>query len=190
MIGYGAMNSTSDSASRISPDLMRRIGQRDQVAFRALYDATASHLFAVALRIVRQRDLAEDVLQESFVSIWDRAPDYDPVRGSAMSWLVTIVRHRAIDTLRRLSVRPEGASAGDEALATMMSGADTAAGAERRALDRCLGELDQKPREAIVYAYAFGYTHEELAAKFNTPLGTIKSWIRRSLDRLKLCLDG
>jgi RNA polymerase sigma-70 factor (ECF subfamily) len=184
------MASTSDSASRITPDLMRRVGQQDRAAFRALYDATASHLYAVALRIVRQRDLAEDVLQESFVSIWDRAPDYDPVRGSAMSWLVTIVRHRAIDTIRRLSARPEGASAGDEALATMISGSDTAAGAERRALDRCLAELDPQPRQVIVYAYAYGYTHEELAAKFKAPLGTIKSWIRRGLDRLKLCLDG
>lgn len=179
-------------ALRVSAELMHRIGRRDQSAFRELYDATASHLFAVALRIVRQRELAEDVLQESFVSIWDRAPDYDPVRGSPMSWLVTIVRHRAIDTLRRLGARPEGSSAGDEALAFMVSGSDTAAdrGAERRALERCLGELDEQPRQVVIYAYAFGYTHEELAARFKAPLGTIKSWIRRSLDRLKLCLDG
>jgi RNA polymerase sigma-70 factor (ECF subfamily) len=186
------MTLQSGSNGAISSDLMHRVGQRDRAAFRALYDATASHLFAIALRIVRQRDLAEDVLQESFVSIWDRAPDYDPVRGSAMSWLVTIVRHRAIDTIRRLSVRPEGSSAGDEALALMISGADTATdrGAERRALERCLAELDEQPRQVIVYAYALGYTHEELAARFKAPLGTIKSWIRRSLDRLKLCLDG
>jgi RNA polymerase sigma-70 factor (ECF subfamily) len=186
------MASTMGSADRVSAELMQRIGRRDQSAFRELYDATSSHLFAIALRIVRQRDLAEDVLQESFVSIWDRAPDYDPVRGSAMSWLVTIVRHRAIDTLRRLGSRPEGASAGDEALAFLVSGSDTAAdrGADRRALDRCLGELEDMPRRAVVYAYAYGYTHEELAARLKTPLGTIKSWIRRSLDRLKLCLDG
>ncbi|HEY1723485.1 MAG TPA: sigma-70 family RNA polymerase sigma factor [Magnetospirillaceae bacterium] len=177
---------------RVSSDLMQRIGRKDQSAFRELYNATSAHLFAIALRIVRQRDLAEDVLQESFVSIWDRALDYDPVRGSVMNWLVTIVRHRAIDTLRRLNVRPEGASSGDEALAFMASSSDTATdrGADRRALDRCLGELDELPRQVVVYAYAFGYTHEELAARFKTPLGTIKSWIRRSLDRLKHCLDG
>ena len=171
---------------------MRRVGRGDHAAFRELYDRVAPHLFAIALRILRNKELAEDVLQESFVVIWERASGFDPERGSAMSWLVTIVRHRAIDAIRRLGARPEGASVGDDALAFLAAGSDTSAdrGAIRHALDRCLEQLDEQPRTAVIYAYAFGFTHEELAERFKAPLGTVKSWIRRSLDRLKLCLDG
>ncbi len=173
-------------------DLMRRVARRDRAAFHSLYLRTAPQLFAIALRILRQKELAEDVLQECFVSVWERAPDYDQVRGSPMSWLTTIVRHRAIDHLRRIGARPEGAQAGEESLALLVAG--EASGAERGAaladLSRCLGELDERARRAVVYAYAYGYTHEELAARLAAPLGTIKSWIRRSLERLKLCLDG
>lgn len=175
-----------------SPDLMRRVAKRDHAAFRELYDRTAPHLFGVALRILRRKETAEDVLQESFVSIWERASDFDPARGSVIGWLATIVRHRAIDAVRRQGVRPEGASVGDEILGLMAAGSDTAAdrGAVRRALDHCLGQLEDQPRAAVIYAYAYGLTHEELAARFKAPLGTVKSWIRRSLDRLKMCLDG
>ena len=173
-------------------DLLRRTARRDHGAFKELYVQTSSQLFGVALRILRQRELAEDVLQESFVSIWERAPDYDPVRGAPMSWLATIVRHRAIDAVRRLGARPEGASVGEEALAFLVAGADS--GADRRAvladLGRCLDQLEDRPRSAVVYAYAYGLTHEELAERFKAPLGTVKSWIRRSLERLKTCLDG
>jgi len=172
--------------------LMRRVGQRDHAAFQDLYRVTAPQLFAIGLRILKQRELAEDVLQESFISIWERAVDYDSVRGTPMSWLATIVRHRAIDALRRLGARPEGWSETDEALVNLVAGADSAS--DRRmvlgALGRCLDQLEPKPRDAVVYAYAYGYTHEELAERLKAPLGTVKSWIRRSLERLKACLDG
>jgi len=173
-------------------DLMRHVARRDHGAFRELYRRTAPQLFAVAVRILRQKEFAEDVLQEAFVSIWERAPDYDAVRGSPMSWLATIVRHRAIDALRRLGARPEGTAAGDEALAFLVAGSDTSSdrGVMLGALSRCLDQLEPQPRDAVVFAYAYGYTHEELAAQFKAPLGTVKSWIRRSLERLKLCLDG
>ena len=186
------MPAGSREASTDLLDLMRRVARRDQDAFRALYRQTGPQLFAVAVRILRQKELAEDVLQESFVSIWERAPDYDSVRGSPMSWLATIVRHRAIDTLRRLGARPEGSADGDEALAFLVAGASTSAdrGVMLGALNRCLEQLEPQPRNAVIFAYAHGYTHEELAARFKAPLGTVKSWIRRSLERLKLCLDG
>ena len=172
-------------------DLMRRVARRDHAAFGRLYQFTSSQLFAVALRILRQRELAEDVLQESFVTAWERAPDYDPIRGNVMSWLVTIVRHRAIDALRRLGARPEGALAGEEALAGLIAGADTGAdrGVALGALAHCLDQLEAQPRRAVLYAYAYGFTHEELSARLKAPLGTVKSWIRRSLERLKHCLD-
>jgi RNA polymerase sigma-70 factor (ECF subfamily) len=172
--------------------LMRRVARRDHESFRVLYRKTSPQLFAVALRILRQRELAEDVLQDSFVAIWERATDYDALRGSPMSWLATIVRHRAIDALRRLGSRPEGFADSDEALALIAAGADS--NADRRmtlgALARCLDQLEAKPRDAVVFAYAYGYTHEELSLRLKAPLGTVKSWIRRSLDRLKTCLDG
>lgn len=174
------------------PDLIRRAARREHAAFRRVYELTAPQLFAVAIRIMGRRDLAEDVLQESFVAIWERAADYDPVRGSPMSWLATIVRHRAIDALRRLGARPEGALAGEEALAALVAGSGSSAdrGAIASALGRCLETLEAQPRQAVVYAYAYGYTHEELSARLKAPLGTVKSWIRRSLERLKACLDG
>ena len=173
-------------------DLLRRIAGRDHASFQALYRKTSPQLFAVALRILRQKELAEDVLQESFVAVWERASDYDAVRGTPMSWLATIVRHRAIDAVRRLGARPEGFAEGDEALALLAAGTDSAA--DRRmtlgALADCLDQLEAQPRDAVIYAYAYGYTHEELSARLKAPLGTVKSWIRRSLDRLKRCLDG
>jgi len=173
-------------------ELMRRTARRDHASFQTLYRKTAPQLFAVALRILRHREFAEDVLQDSFVAIWERASDYDALRGSPMSWLATIVRHRAIDALRRLGTRPEGYADSDEALALLVAGTDTSADRQLAigALGRCLDQLEPKPRDAIIYAYAYGYTHEELSRRLKAPLGTVKSWIRRSLDRLKLCLDG
>jgi RNA polymerase sigma-70 factor (ECF subfamily) len=186
------MEPGSTDLAPVLADLVRRVGRRDRAAFAELYDLTSAKLFGVILRIIRQRDVAEDVLQESFVAIWERAADYDPVRGSVMSWLATIVRHRAIDQLRRRAHRAEDRSEGEEALLGLVAGAADSAdrGAELGALRRCLGELEAEPRRAVLLAYAYGFTHEELAAKLGTPIGTIKSWIRRSLERLKRCLDG
>src|ERR1041385_1485176 len=95
------MESGPADLAPVLSDLVRKVARRDRAAFAELYDLTSAKLFGVILRIIRQRDVAEDVLQESFVAVWERAPDYDPVRGSVMSWLVTIARHRAIDQLRR-----------------------------------------------------------------------------------------
>jgi RNA polymerase sigma-70 factor, ECF subfamily len=170
--------------------LIRASARRDRAAFAALYARTSSKLFAIALRIMRQREWAEDVLQESFVGVWQRAGDYDPARGSAIGWLVTIVRHCAIDQQRRRGRRPEGRSAPEEVLTALAApdSADSAAGL--RALQRCLDELDQQPRRAVLLAYCYGLTREELAARLGVPLGTVKSWLRRSLERLQKCLEG
>jgi RNA polymerase sigma-70 factor, ECF subfamily len=142
------------------------------------------------LRIIGRRDIAEDALQGCFVSVWQRAADYDPMRGGAMGWLITIVRHCAIDRLRRLGSHPEGHMAPEELLLEL-AGMDRAdRGVEFRALQRCLDELDERPRRAVLLAYLYGLTRDELAVHLGVPIGTIKSWIRHSLDRLKKCLDG
>jgi RNA polymerase sigma-70 factor, ECF subfamily len=170
--------------------LLRRTARRDREAFAALYARTAAKLFGITLRIMRQREWAEEVLQESFVAVWQRAGDYDPARGSAMGWLVTIVRHSAIDQLRRSSARPESHSAPEEALLALVSPDSADSRVELGALQRCLDELELDPRRAVLLAYCYGLSRDELASRLAVPVGTVKSWLRRSLERLKRCLDG
>jgi RNA polymerase sigma-70 factor, ECF subfamily len=169
--------------------LLRRSAGGDKTAFAALYRATSAKLFGIALRITGRRESAEEVLQESFVAVWARARDYDPVRGSAMAWLATIVRHTAIDQLRHRQARPEGHVAPEELLASFTAVGRTDSGAELRALQRCLDELDAQPRRAVLLAYLYGLTREEIAAQLKQPVGTVKSWLWRSLERLQRCLD-
>ncbi len=170
--------------------LLRRTARRDRAAFAELYARTAAKLFGIALRIMRQREWAEEVLQESFVTVWQRAEDYDPARGSAMGWLVTIVRHSAIDQLRRSGARPESHGAPEEALLALVSPDSADSRVELGALQRCLDELELEPRRAVLLAYCYGLSRDELASHLAVPVGTVKSWLRRSLERLKRCLDG
>jgi RNA polymerase sigma-70 factor, ECF subfamily len=170
-------------------ELLRKTARGDAAAFALLYKHTAARLFGVAVRIAGHGEIAEDALQESFVTVWQRAADYDPMRGAAMSWLVAIVRNCTIDRLRRRGTRPEGHIAPAEALAWLAAPDSTAQGAELRALRACLDELEEQPRRAVLLAYLYGLTREELAAHLAVPVGTVKSWIRRSLDRLRRCLD-
>ncbi|MFQ5971746.1 MAG: sigma-70 family RNA polymerase sigma factor [Alphaproteobacteria bacterium] len=172
--------------------LLEATAQGDRSAFAELYAETASRLLGIALRIVGQRDRAEEVLQEAFLRIWKHAGDYAPDRGSPMGWMASIVRNRAIDWRRRgnpetsIDGMPERRSWADQDPSPL----DWAtASAEARRLRACLDELDTGPRNCVVMAYVEGYTHEELAALLDCPLGTVKSWIRRSLGRLKECLE-
>ncbi|MGH7061377.1 MAG: sigma-70 family RNA polymerase sigma factor [Stellaceae bacterium] len=183
------------TGSRLPPDLrlqqlIRAAARGDRAAFAALYAATSAQLFGVALRILRRRELAEEALQESFVAMWQRAGDYDSARGSARGWLVTIVRHCAIDQLRRSTARRENRGAPEEALLGLAAPGSADSGAQLRALQRCLDELDAEPRRAVLLAYCWGLTREELAARLGVPLGTVKSWLRRSLERLQKCLEA
>jgi RNA polymerase sigma-70 factor (ECF subfamily) len=170
-------------------DLIYKSARRDKAAFAALYNQTAPQLFAVALRIVGRREVAEDILQESFVAAWERASNFDPQRGSAMSWLVAIVRHRAIDHLRRQAVRPAAHDNAAELLAGIAGADRTDRGDDLQALQRCFDELEEMPRRSILLAYVYGLSRDELAARLDAPLGTVKSWIHRGLERLKKCLE-
>ena len=171
-------------------ELLHATARGDRAAFALLYRRTSATLFGIAIRIAGRRDIAEDALQECFVAVWRRAADYDPTRGTAMSWLIGIVRNAAIDRLRRRGTRPEGYAAPEELLSRIAATDSTERGAELRALEACLGELDDRPRQAVLLAYVHGLTREELATQLAVPLGTVKSWIRRSLERLKRCLDS
>jgi len=169
---------------------MRRTATGDKSAFGELYHSTSAKLFGVALRICGRREIAEEVLQEAFVTVWGRAKDYDPVRGSVMTWLVTIVRHCAIDQLRHQQSRPEGHNAPEELLSGFVAIGRSDSGAEMRALQRCLDELDPQPRKAVLLAYLYGLTRDEIAAQLKVPVGTVKSSLWRSLERLQRCLGS
>lgn len=166
-------------------------GQRE--ALREVYDLTSAKLFGIILRILRDREEAEDVLQDVYVTVWNRADRYDPSRASPVTWLATIARNRAIDRLRSLGPRRAGASMEDAE--TLPDEAPDAlsrleADDEARALRRCLETLDARTRGSIVAAFFGGVTYEDVAAREGVPLGTMKSTIRRGLIRLKGCLGS
>lgn len=172
--------------------LLERAALGDRRAFAALYDATSAKLFAVSLRIVRERQLAEEVLQDSFVAIWHHAAEYSRARSAPGTWMAAIVRNRSLDVLRRGSREVEDV---DEVLASSLVD-ETAAPpveAERRAGEHavrdCLGELDPDHRQSIALAFFHGLSHSELAAHLRRPLGTVKTHIRRGLARLRDCLE-
>jgi len=168
-------------------------GRGDRAAFRRVYDATSAKLFGLALRILGDHQAAEDVLQDAYVTIWNKASTFDPGRASPITWLATITRNRAIDRLRAAAVRPAGRPL-DEAAEVRDEGPDAAALLEARQeagrLNGCLDELETQARDAIRTAFFEGVTYEVLAERAGVPLGTMKSWIRRGLQRLKGCLEA
>ena len=172
-------------------DLMASVARGDKAALGNLFAAEGGRLITVAQRIVRRRDLAEEVVQDAFVAAWQRARQFDPSRGTARAWLTTIVRHRALNLLR------DGARVeyhDGETLADMGDRLADAEGAfdqlaERDALRRCLGGLEGQKRRAILLCYVTGLNHGEVAASLNAPLGTVKAWIRRGVLALQECLS-
>lgn len=175
--------------------LLDRIGQRDEAALKGLYDQTASKLYGVALRILGNRDWAEDVLQESFLAVWRVGADYRASLSPPMAWLGMVVRSRALDFLRkrrsdRLHLTQElSEEHADSVEGDAPSPLDaTQASQQAQALHQCLSRLDNKQREVVSLAYLRDLSHGELAAQLRIPLGTVKTWIRRGLDQLRNCM--
>ncbi len=173
-------------------ELLLAAGRGDRDAFARLYNLSASRLLAISMRILRQREPAEEVLQEAYITIWKKASQYHPDRGRPLSWMGTIVRHRAIDQLRSQNREPRSQASLDDLIEGGL-GADIATEAPFDRIDDglrgCLEKLQSKQQKAIVLAYYYGHTHQELASSLDTPLGTVKSWVRRGLLQLKECLD-
>ena len=175
--------------------LLSRVAMRDQAAFRELYQLTASKLLAVSMRMLRDQARAEDVLQEAFIGVWKTADRYAIEKSQPMTWLINIVRNRTIDVLRAPK-REDSLTVDDEGESIEIDIEDESAGpldslvakSQAVALQRCLERLEPGPRQSVLLAFYEGMSHAELAEKMNQPLGTIKSWVRRSLDRLKDCL--
>ncbi len=186
---------TVGTAAIATPDplaeLMLQIAAGDRTAMRRLYDATSAKLFGVCLRILSDKDESEDVLQEVYLTIWRRADRYEAERASVMAWISTIARNRAIDRLRARGPLAYAEPVEDLQLEDGAPRAEALleAAQDGQALARCLDELDPRTRGAIRTAFFEGLTYEALAGRLDAPLGTVKSWIRRGLLKLRGCLE-
>lgn len=180
----------SDPERRLDADLLVRVGTGDEAAFAQLYDRFAPGLYSFILKMVRDEKEAEDVLQEGFTHLWRRATSYDPARSSAFTWAVMVFRHKAIDRMRGRQRRERVVEkAGDDPVLSPGSderSAEVPAMHEEIAMVRsALEQIPDEQREAVELAFFGGLTHEQIAERLATPLGTIKARIRRGLLRLR-----
>lgn len=189
----------SDRSRELS-QLLARAGLGDRAAFATLYELTSSHLFAVVLRINRDRAQAEDILQEVYVNVWRAAGGFDAAQGQPLTWLTSIARNRAIDSLRRAQTQPQlqSTTTADEDPDVYDATADDQPGplellsraSDARALSHCMQDLTAPQRQSLALAFYDGLSHAEVAQKMGQPLGSVKSWVRRALLSLKACLEN
>lgn len=173
---------------------LRACARGDQQALHGLYQQESRYLLGVALRIVRQRALAEDVLHDAFLSIWRRAGSFDATRGSGKGWIYVVVRHQALNVAR---ARAHEVGADEDTVEALLherqaeggDGGDAyALQADMGRLHDCLGHLDEAKRNCILYAYVDGCSHSEIAQRLSSPLGTVKAWVKRGLASLRQCM--
>ena len=182
--------------------LLARTGLGDRAAFATLYEQTSAHLLGVVMRIQRDRALAEDILQEVFVNVWRAAQSFDTAQSQPLTWLTSVARNRAIDSLRRAQSQPQlkthVLTQDDEETDVYDTVADDAPGpldllsraSDARALGHCLQGLSAQQRQSVALAFFDGLSHAEVADWMQQPLGTVKSWVRRALMSLKSCLES
>jgi RNA polymerase sigma factor (sigma-70 family) len=187
------MNPESPDTQLIA--LLDRVALADESALRELYDLTSSKLYGVAVRVVSNRDWAEDVLQEAFLNIWRIAADYKATLSPPMAWMALVVRSRGLDFLRRRTTgRADTMQELDDIISDTVEGESpnpldtTLASQQARALHECLAQLEHKQREVVSLAYLRDLSHGELAEQLKLPLGTVKTWIRRGLEQLRGCM--
>jgi RNA polymerase sigma-70 factor, ECF subfamily len=173
-------------------ELLAAAARRDQRAFARLYEISSARLFGVALKLLRRQDWAEEVLQEAFVSIWQHAGEYNAALAAPLTWMNTIVRNRCLDWLRR----PQHEILSDDE-SLFESVADEALGpleqlvqsSVTKSIFSCLQQLAARERQTIALAFLHGLSHSELAQHLKEPLGTVKTYVRRGLAQLKVCLQ-
>lgn len=178
--------------------LLARVALRDARAFEALYRLVASRLMAVALRVTQERAMAEDVLQEVFVTVWNQSAAAAPGQQLTLAWLCVVTRHRAIDLLRKR--KPEQPlhwqdENGDEQMHDLQDESGSPmeqllAHEDGAQLGHCMDTLEPEPRRALLLSFYDGLTQAEIALRMQRPLGTVKAWTRRSLMRLKGCMEA
>jgi RNA polymerase sigma-70 factor (ECF subfamily) len=166
--------------------LLYRIQQEDKLALKTLYDISASKLSNLIVAIVKDGHEAEDVLQDVFLSIWQQAKKYSG-KGSAWGWVCVLARHRAIDRLRRRSIRQTESTDASPELINKLS--EEVNNIDKHWIGQCLSQLPLQTQQVILLSYINGYSHSELSQKLSAPLGTVKAWIRRGLQELKICLS-
>lgn len=187
------------SPSSLEPQQLKTwlgaIALHDARALRLLYDATSSKLFGFALRILNKKELAEEALQESFVSIWNSAGSYQSQLAAPMTWMATIVRNKAFDILRRSedNVEMDADQFDQEVMNALQDNQATPIEAlqmsdDAKGLAHCMAALEGMHRQVMALAYYHDLSHSEVAQQLALPVGTVKTWIRRSLERLRLCL--
>jgi RNA polymerase sigma factor (sigma-70 family) len=177
--------------------LLERVSLQDQQALRRLYDLSCSRLYGLALRIVGRTEWAEDVLQEAFLTVWKSAPEYKAGLSPPLAWMGLIVRSRALDLLRRQKTQRDEAKTielGAELTESLAGEAvdpvtEAMLSQEAFTLRQCLSRLEQRQKTVISLAYLRDLSHAELAASLELPLGTVKTWIRRGLEQLRLCMS-
>ena len=176
-------------------ELLARVSMADRAAFGQLYSATSAKLFGLCLRILHDRAQAEDALQEVYVKIWQRAEAYQPGRVRPMTWLITVARNHAIDVARKTRSGVTGQSDGGETVIDRLETPDPGPAEqlvrkdERARIEACLEELVAERADAVRLAYLDGATYAELAQRFSVPLNTMRTWLRRSLQSLRVCLS-
>lgn len=170
--------------------LLRAIAGENKQAFEALYRQTSPWLFAIALRILRRRSWAEEVLHDCFVNVWQHANQYNEQRSAPKTWLAQMVRYRAIDYLRLQQNQTQSLDDADEAalLDEADHFADASSSGQATRLQSCLQLLPSEQRQSLILAYYQGLTHSEIASHLQQPLGSVKSWVRRALAHLKECV--
>lgn len=173
-------------------ELLLRCASQDKQAFNELYSAFSPRIYSLLLKILRQDSIAEEVLQESFLKVWNSAASYSPTKGKAFTWVATISRNKALDKLRSFKSRPQEIEVTYEGLefvsADNQPDDNTGQTQDFARLELCLEGLNQEQKVCILEAYYYGYTHQELSEKMDKPLGTIKAWIRRGLETLRDCM--
>ncbi len=170
--------------------LLAAVAKGDEAAFERLYTATRAKLFGVVLRILRRQDLAEEVIQEVYVKIWNNAGQFNPGVASPITWMASIARNRAIDVVRK-----KGETSIEEEPAAMDVAADTPDPLARREMTEelrrlleCVGQLEPERQKLVLLAYYNGWSREQLAVKFEKPVNTVKTWLRRSMMDIRACL--
>lgn len=177
-------------------DALLAVARQDRAAFRTLYRLSAPKLAGVLIRMLRDRSEAEDVLQQIYIRVWERAAQFDPARGTALAWLIAVARNGALDRLRaRQSELRRAAPSGTEDPFALI--ADTSPSAERQIIAAqdtgrllgCFDELEERRAAALRGAYLDGISYQDLAERFDVPLNTMRTWLRRSLIQLRECMD-